>query len=356
MTRNRMPTIIDIAEEAGVSKSAVSRALLGQGDVSPATRKKVEAAAQKLGYVANAVARSLVSARTRTLGVVLRDARKPYYSFLQASMQERAAERGYRLVTTTNSGDLEVEDAIREITNLISLQVDGILIAPARLPTDKFLPFLSRVPIVVAGRRETAPGLDSVASDDWDGGQSLARHLLQLGHRHIAVLLVDQEYSQRYHTRGKAMISAISEAGAYPLVWHTHTDLAADQVVSASRDLADVTALMCPTDGAAMDVLETLRLVSPEGTIRHSVTGYGGYGPLAAPYLGLSTFRDPQEEIGHAAVDLLADKIDGRTTHDRSVTLRGVVVPGRTVFPPTLPAGGSPGDRFDGSGHPSVSL
>lgn len=335
-TRDRLPTIIDIAEEAGVSKSAVSRALLGQGEVSPATRRKIEAAAGKLGYVANAMARGLVSSRTQTLGVVLRDVRKPYYSFLEASMQERAAERDYRLVTTTNSGELEIEDAIREITNLISLQVDGILIAPARLPTEQFFTFLNRVPIVVAGRRETAAGLDSVASDDWEGGQALARHLLQLGHRSIAVVLVDTNYSQRYHTRGQAMLNAIRDAGADAVVWESATDQTAAQAVPAVLNQPDVTALMCPTDSAAMDVLEAMRLSHPDGSAHHSVTGYGGYGPLASPYLGLTTFRTPQEEIGRTAVDLLIDKIDGRTTNDRFVLLRGTVVAGRTAFPPNL--------------------
>lgn len=334
MTRSRIPTIIDIAEEAGVSKSAVSRALLGQGEVSPATRKRIEAAANKLGYVANAMARSLVSSQTQTLGVVLRDVRKPYYSFLEASMQERAAERGYRLVTTTNSGELEVEDALREITNLISLQVDGILIAPARLPTEKFLPFLGRVPIVVAGRRETAPGLDSVASDDWEGGQLLARHLLQLGHDHIAVVLVSEDYSQRYNVRGQAMISAIQGAAGEVTICNADTDQTAREAALTALNRPGVSALMCPTDEAAMDALETLRCASPDSTIKHSVTGYGGYGPLATPYLGLTTFRNPQEEIGHTAVDLLVDKIRGKTTNDRFVSLRGVLVPGRTAFSP----------------------
>lgn len=151
MDRARTPTIVDVAAEAGVSKSAVSRALLGQGEVSQDTRKRIEDAAKRLGYVANAMARSLASSRTKTLGVVLRDVKKPYYAYLQAGMQAQAERRDYRIVTTTNAGELEVADALREITNLISLQVDGLVIAPARLPSADYVPFLERVPIVVAG-------------------------------------------------------------------------------------------------------------------------------------------------------------------------------------------------------------
>ena len=70
-----------------MSKSAVSRALLGQGDVSPETRIKIEEAAKKLGYVANAMARGMRTP-TRTLGLVLRDEKRPYYAWLQSAMQQ----------------------------------------------------------------------------------------------------------------------------------------------------------------------------------------------------------------------------------------------------------------------------
>jgi len=334
MTRPKTPTILDIAAAAGVSKSAVSRALSGQGEVSPESRKRIEVTAKRLGYVANAMARSLVSSRTKTLGVVLRDVKKPYYAYLQAGMQAQAERRDFRIVTTTNAGVLEVEDALREITNLLSLQVEGLVIAPARLPPADYVPFLGRVPIVVAGRREISRGISSVACDDADGGHSLAEHLLQLGHRKIAVLLVDASYSQRYHAPGLAMIDRIRAGGGVATVWETSTDLVASDVVRSELGTADVTAIMCPTDSSAMEVLEFLRQRGDSTFARYSVTGYDGFGPLAAPYIGLSTFRKPIEEIGRTAIDLLVDRIEERTDQDRFVSLRGVVVPGRTARKP----------------------
>lgn len=330
MERVKTPTIVDIAAAAGVSKSAVSRALLGQGEVSADKRKRIEEAAHRLGYVANAMARSLVSSRTRTLGVVLRDVKKPYYAFLQAGMQYQAERRDYRIVATTNAGELEVSDALREIRNLISLQVDGLVIAPARLPSEEFTPFLDRVPIVVAGRHDTSRGISSVACDDDDGGRALAQHLLGLGHRRIAVVHVDAEYSTRYSTRSRAMIDELRSSGCAPVVWDSPTDLASAQVVAAQLDDTDVTAIMCPNDPAALDVLEVLRT---RGGTSLSVTGYDGFGPLAAPYLGLTTFRQPIEEIGRAAIDLLIDRIEGHSEQERFVSLRGTVVPGRTAGP-----------------------
>ena len=333
MEKARTPTIIDVATAAGVSKSAVSRALLGQGEVSEETRKRIEDAAQRMGYVANAMARGLVSSRTQTLGVVLRDVKKPYYAYLQAGMQSQAEKRNYRIVATTNAGELEVQDALREIRNLISLQVDGLVIAPARLPSKEFAPFLERVPIVVAGRREITRGVSSVAVDDVDGGRSLAQHLIQLGHRRIGVILVDKTYSQRYSTRGQAMIDAIEAADGVPVTWEAPTDLVAADAVAAEVERSNVTAVMCPTDSSALDVLEVLR--QRNELDRYAVTGDDRYGPLAAPFLGLTTLRQPIEEMGRTAVDLLIDQLEGRTTQDRFVSLRGIVEPGRTARPVT---------------------
>lgn len=331
MDRARTPTIVDVAAEAGVSKSAVSRALLGQGEVSQDTRKRIEDAAKRLGYVANAMARSLASSRTKTLGVVLRDVKKPYYAYLQAGMQAQAERRDYRIVTTTNAGELEVADALREITNLISLQVDGLVIAPARLPSADYVPFLERVPIVVAGRHEMSYGISSVACDDTDGGNALARHLIQLGHRRIAVVLVDTSYSARYSSRGLGMIDRISADGGTPVIWNVPTDHQAGEVAAVRLCTTDVSAIMCPTDSSAMDVLEVLRQRGEAALTNYSVTGYDGFGPLAAPYLGLTTLRQPVEEMGRTAIDLLIDRIERRTDQDRFVSLRGLVVPGRTA-------------------------
>ncbi|MFD5861469.1 LacI family DNA-binding transcriptional regulator [Streptomyces chartreusis] len=339
MRRSKSPTIVDVAAEAGVSKSAVSRALLGQGDVSAETRARIEAAAERLGYVANAMARGLVSSRTKTLGVVLRDVRKPYYAYVQAGTQAQAEVRGYRIVTTTNAGRHEVADAKREMTNLVSLQVDGLIIAPARLPSEEYLPYLERVPIVVAGRQEMNPGMSSVACDDTFGGSALARHLLALGHRRIAVLLVDPTYSQRYSSRGFGMIDGIQKGGGTPVVWKMGTDHDAAVTVATHLDSNDVTAIMCPTDAAALAALEALRQRSGSTIDDYSVTGYDGFGPLAAPYLGLSTFRSPVEEMGRAAVDLLVDRLEERTNEDRFVSLRGKVIEGRTARSLTLRPG-----------------
>ncbi len=334
-TRAKAPTILDVAVEAGVSKSAVSRALLGQGEVSAATRDRIERAAKDLGYVANAMARGLVRAQTNMIGVVLRDLTRPFYAELQAGMQLQAESRGYQIVTVTSAGELEVADAIRALKRLISLQVDGLLIASARLPADEIVPFVERVPIVVAGRRETGPGITSVFCDDADGGRQLAEYLLHLGHKHIAVVLVDRSYSLSQNARGLGMIECIRNGGFSPIVWEVGVDADVGNVVAAMVAESGVTAIMCPTDGSVIDVLEILRLHGQSAPNDFAVTGYDGFGPWAASYLGLTTFRQPVRDIGRTAVDILVDRIEGKSDQDRLIVLKGTLISGRTAGLPS---------------------
>jgi DNA-binding LacI/PurR family transcriptional regulator len=332
--RPKVPTILDVAAEAGVSKSAVSRALSGQGEVSTETRERVESAARKLGYVANAMARGLVSSRTKTIGVLLRDMTRPFYAFLQVAMQKAAEDRGYQIVTVTSAGDPEVADALHALRNLISLQVDGLVVSSARLPSEKIVPFIDRVPIVVAGRRETSRGITSVFCDEADGGTMLADHLLKLGHERIAVVLTSQAYSLSQHARGISMIERIRDAGRTAVVWEVTTDREAAQVTSDQLDGAGVSAIMCLTDDSAVDALEVLRQRGESAPEDYTVTGYDGFGPLATPYLGLTSFRQPVEDIGRTSIDLLLDRIEGKTDQDRLVELRGSFIEGRTSGKP----------------------
>src|ERR1700730_10328081 len=115
------------------------------------------------------MARGLVTSQTRTVGGGRRDITRPFYALLQAGMQHAAEERGFQVVTVTSASDLGVDGALQALKGLISLQVDGLVVASARLPSDKIVPFIDRVPIVVAGRRETSRGITSVYCDEADG-------------------------------------------------------------------------------------------------------------------------------------------------------------------------------------------
>lgn len=332
--KSKGPTIKDIAQAAGVSKSAVSRALLGQGQVSQETRDRVERAAREMGYVANAMAQGLVSSSTKTLGVVLRDVANPFYSHLYAAMQREAEKHGYRVVTATSAGELELVDALGALRTLLSLQVDGLVIASAKLPSEEIVPFLGRVPVVVAGRRESSASITSVYCDDEDGGRQMAELVAAAGHSRVAVILVDKAYSLSQNTRGLSMIDTLRSKGVAADVYPVDSDADAGAAAASIISHRAVSAVMCPTDASLMAVLEVFRqsgLRAPEDI---SASGYDALGPLAAPFLGLTSFHQPVAEIASKSIELLLDLIKGSQIQGRHVSLRGSVRPGRTLGPP----------------------
>lgn len=339
--RAKAPTIVDVAREAGVSKSAVSRALLHQGEVSERTRLRVMEAAERLGYVANAMAQGLVSQSTHTLGVVLRDATNPFYGYLHSAMQRRAQELGYRVVVATGVGELTADDARDALHTLVSLRVDGLIVCSAQLPAEQIIPFVDRVPIVVVGRPETNPEVISVQCDEVDGGRRVAEYVARLGHRKVAVLLVPASESLSQNVRGSSMIQTLREAGVEVQVVDMITYQALPVTVVAALEDPEVTALMCPTDHVMVRVLNELRIRDIAVPGRLSVTGYDGIGQLAEPFLGLTTFRQPIAEMGTLAVDRVLETIENGAPSQAHTVLKGTVVPGRTTAPPraTLPVG-----------------
>lgn len=177
-------TIRDIARAAGVSITAVSRALNNKGELSPEKRSRVLAAAQQMRYTPNSVARALVSGSTRTLGVVVTDNTSPVYAQLLRGIEEVANAAGYGLLFA-NSADSQ-ETALRCLAMLQAKQVDGLLWTPVQTDRrDIDLLRQSGVPFVLLLRHFTDVDADCVVLDNLRAGYLVTRHLLEHGHRSI---------------------------------------------------------------------------------------------------------------------------------------------------------------------------
>lgn len=300
---------------------------------------RVRAVAGRLGYVPNAMARGLVSQRTNTLGVVLRDTTIQFYGYLQAAMQRRAGQLGYELVTVTGVDELTAEDAQNALRSLIALRVDGLIVCSAQLPGEDLVGYVDRVPIVVAGRAEYAEGMVSVHCDEDDGGSRIAEYVARLGHHTVAVLLVSEADSASQNARGNAMIRTLrdQQVSVRVIELDSYRGPVGSAVVTALAD-PDITALMCPTDVAMVNVLEELRVRQIPVPEQLSVTGYDAFGYLAAPLFGFTSFHQPIEEIGAAAVDRLVEWIEKGAPSEMRTAIPGVVVPGRTAAPPRIRA------------------
>jgi LacI family transcriptional regulator len=206
-----MPTIRDVAKRAGVAPITVSRVINNSGYFSQETRERVEAAIAELGYVPNTLARGLRSKRTNTLALVMTDITNPFFTNIARGVEDTASDAGFTVIYC-NTDESEVKE-YKYAQILAQKQVDGILLVPA-CSNPKSVEFLQSVDISVVLLDRTVPGVksDVVRCDSEDGAYRLVRLLIELGHRHIAVLTGPRGVSTA-EDRVAGYRRALSEAG-----------------------------------------------------------------------------------------------------------------------------------------------
>jgi LacI family transcriptional regulator len=182
-----MPTIREVAKLAGVSPITVSRVINNTGYISEKTKKNVEAAIRKLGYVPNTLARSLRSRRTSTLALVLTDITNPFWTTVARGAEDAASKAGFSMMLGNTDESEEKQE--HYLNALLEKQIDGVLFVPVG-NTMAAIRMLNRhdVPFVVLDRRINGAKADVVRSDSEGGAYNLTKLLLSLGHRQIAVL------------------------------------------------------------------------------------------------------------------------------------------------------------------------
>ncbi len=340
-----MAKIEDVAQRAGVSVATVSRALRGLPNVADETRRRVEAAARELDYVGDPSASRLAAGRTRTLGIVLPHLGTWYSSRLMAAVHDVWQEEGFDLLAIVLRSHAGRERFLRQLP--FRKRVDGLLLMD--------LPFAAAeeerlrstgVAVVTAGPPSaTTP---SVGIDNRAAAHALVEHLLELGHRDIALLEADLE--QPFHWAGPTdRLAGVEEALAaagidVPPHRRATTDWSPASGVAGTEQLLEhdpPTALLCFSDElaiAAMGVLERRGLAVPWDV---SVVGFDDH--LLAPHVGLTTIHQPVDTLGRRAAGLLVDQLrgGGAATARREVLPTRLVVRGSTAAPRDEQASGS---------------
>jgi len=185
-----MITLEDIARKAGVSHSTVSRALADSPLVNPDTKKRIRQLAEDAGYQVNQVARNLKVRSTRTIGLVVPEVSNPFYPRIVQLVADQVREAGYTLLLHLSGADQESEVAC--LASLREHRADGILLVTAEhglVARDQVNSMVgSGLPIVLMGWVEGADHIDMVTGNDANGGYEVGRHLIELGHRRIAVI------------------------------------------------------------------------------------------------------------------------------------------------------------------------
>lgn len=186
MARTRV-TIRDVASLAGVSHQTVSRVINKSERVTPETRERVEAAIKELGYQPNRLAQSLVTQKTRTIGLVVADITNPFYFEVARGVQDAALDQGYN-VFVCNTDDCPQGE--KDILNLLAAQeVDGVIMATASSSDEDLLAFADNYkPFVIINREIEHPKASIVNVDICKGAKLAIEHLIKRGHRNIGML------------------------------------------------------------------------------------------------------------------------------------------------------------------------
>ncbi len=182
-----MVTVRDVAKLAGVAPITVSRVVNNAPGVNPLTRTRVSKAIAELHYVPNAMAKSLRSSKTHTIALVLTDVTNPFWTTIARSVEDTAAQKDYHVILCNTDENPEKE--ANYINILLQRRVDGIIIAPTTDNGSVLLPLKRHnIPCVVIDREVHGFKADVVRSDGEQGARRLTEHLIQLGHRRIAMI------------------------------------------------------------------------------------------------------------------------------------------------------------------------
>lgn len=332
------PSSRDLAREAGVSQSTVSRYLNNDPRVSTRARRAIEAAMNVLGYTPNAAARTLITGRSHLIGLVVSNITNPFYPEVIEAVVAMASDRGYNVILCNTQENPALQLSYLEL--LVAHQVDGAILTSMMLGTDQgaVARLLKRTPMVQVNRTTDDLHTDTVQLDNIRGGELAARHLLELGHTRIGYVGGHPDTStNRNRFDGFSRALGAHHASADPaLVRHgqfTHAsgyELAGEILAEPNPP----TALVCGDDEVAMGAIDAVidrGLRVPEDV---SVVGFDDVPIAALRPIGLTTVRQPAGEMGRRAVELLIDRIDADDQREPvDVMLRPKLVARRTSAP-----------------------
>jgi LacI family transcriptional regulator len=301
-----VPTLKDVAAEAGVALGTVSRVINREPSVSPELVARVEKAIQTLDYQPNVLGRNLRRRRSGTIGVVVPDITALFFAELVKHVEKAAMEVGYSVLIGNSANSRQIEDLY--LSKLSDSGLDGMIFSSS---ADDDAHAIREGAALVAVDRELS-GFDFVASDHETGAREVVRHLADLGHRRIACIsgpATMPVFQQRLAGYRSVVETGLKDLGISPETYTRFEPLDSMRGIDAARSLLELpdrpTAVFATTDQQAIGVLRACGdrgLRVPEEI---SVVGFDDI-PLAdLVNPRLTTVRQPIEQIGRLAVERL---------------------------------------------------
>ena len=322
----------DVARVAGVSHQTVSRVLNNHPNVSPKTRERVEQAITELGYRRNTAARSLVTRRSQTIGVLGSELAQYGPSHTLLGVQQAAREAGY-FVSVAGLREVTPETIKDAMAHFMDQGVDGIVVTVPHPGTFEVLKDITaQVPLVAVGSVGDEH-LSGATVDQREGARLAVQHLLGLGHKHIGHLSGPADWIDAV-ARTEGWRDALREAGLEPAAliegdWSAECGYLEGLKIAAERSM---TALFVANDQMALGVLRAFHEAGVRVPADISVVGFDDQ-PEAAYFIPpLTTVAQDFEELGQRCIGLLLDRLETGTT-GTPVTVKPRLVVRATTAP-----------------------
>ena len=322
MATMKQPTGSDVAKRAGVSKSAVSRAFTG-GSVSDEARTRIFDAARELRYRPSQAARSLKTNRSRLIGLTVTHLDNQFYPEVIEQISQAIADQGSRLVLFVTHGEAELEPMTDE---LLGFSLDGVILASGNLATEVASECMAAsMPVIMFNNVDGTGRIPGISADNALGGQAIAEHFLERGHRRIAVITGVAESSTSCE-RTSAFCDTVVRAGLpdpVRLCGH-YTQAGAASAMEALLLRADrPSAVFCANDHMALAAIETCRRMGLSPGKDIAIAGFDDVAIASWPSFSLTSYAQPVAAMVQACVMRLIDEIDGNSPDLTTVRLPG---------------------------------
>jgi len=329
-SRSPRATSYDVAREAGVSQSAVSRTFKPGASVSDKTRQKVLKAAESLGYRPNAIARSLISRRSNMVAVLVSAQLGVYYPEALFQLTSQFSAAGQRVLLFTIETEADVDAALDQIWQY---QSDGVISASFLAPHHHEWLRARGIPVIMFNRYFDDTPTTHIWCDSGDAATALVQRLHADGHSRVA-LLDGPEESMVARLRMDSVRSALRAHGLEEVASARGTFLydSAASAVTSMLAHASPTAIIAANDMMAMGVMDALRDAHGLSVPRDiSVTGFDGIGAARFSAYDLTTIRQPVRRMAEAAVALLLERVESPDTSDERRVLNSTLVIGSST-------------------------
>ena len=321
----------DVAREAGLSQSTVSRALRGDARVTDETRERVLAAARRLGYTPNALGRNLSQRSTRTIGMVVTEIANPFYPNLIAPLHDELAELGYRMALFTERLEGEQADPLDHLEGLFDHGIDGAVLTTSTLDGEVARELTRRgLPFTFLTRVVDSIAADAVTVDNALGASLMAAEVARFGHRSVSAIFGPTNTSTG-RDRERGFRAGLRAAGAVldeRAVHHgPYTVEAGREAMEAIIALDDrPTVVVCFNDLVAIGALNAARAAGLQVPADLSITGWDDLPMASWEICQLTTVRQSMHEMARAAARLVVERVEAT----------GPLEPRRLLFDPEL--------------------